>query len=217
MKVETISRKEAIAWLAGVLDGEGCIYAFWQKETKGMIGRGMRVAVQTSGTHPALIAKVTRVLLLLGIGFNIHPVRKDKYNENWRTCATVMVTGKGRVRKLLEAVLPHLTEKRSQAELVLKLIDYRESLPKAGERSHVRYGGSFPMHLSKDPVMIHLVDRITKAKKEYPSVLEFSRRPNEEFGSQSSETLRRQLRSNEVKIKSELHGDMQTAQETSVA
>jgi hypothetical protein len=211
VEAESISRKEAIAWLAGIIDGEGCIYANWQKPMKGMAGPGMRVFVNVSGTHPSLIAKVSRVYKLCELRFSI-AVLTVRGNHT-RPSANITVAGKGNVSKLLKILLPHLTEKKHQAELMLELIDYREQL--AGTFDN-RTGtlGSKPLYLWEDPIIVSFIDKLKKAKRDFPSMLLFSRQSGQEFGSQSSETLRSLLRLDEVKIKSELHGDMQSPAET---
>ena len=211
LMAETISRKEAIAWLAGIIDGEGCIHAFWAKQQPHMTGPGMRINVLVGGCHPAMIARVTQVLKACGVGFC---VQVFKPAGGRKPAAQVVIAGKGRVRKLLELVMIHLTEKRRQAELALELINYRESL--AGGAI---YGASRKdkIRLCDDPTIIGLIEEIRTAKNEFPNVLDFSRRPGEELGSQSSETIRHRLRDSEVMIESELHGDMQTMAETTMA
>jgi len=212
LMAETISRKEAIAWLAGILDGEGCIIAYWQKPNKDMAGPGVRVNVRFSGTHPTLIFKITHVLRSEGFKFCVAPhTRKGGFKSN----AEVVVSGKVSVSRLLNLLSTHLTEKREQSELMLDLINYRNSLAKTGQQKGMV--GSKPLGLFNDPIMRGKVDAISRAKKDHASVLEFSRRAGEEFGSQSSETLRRLLRFDEVMIKSDLHGDMQTAPEMCAA
>lgn len=212
LSVETISRKEAIAWLAGVLDGEGCIAAYWQMTGKDMAGPGFRVMVKFSGAHPALIEKTTQVLKDIGVGFSVM-VHKRK-NPGEKATAEVVVAGKGRIRKLLNILCRHLTEKKRQAELMLELIAYRESLAQTGQQKG--FLGSKPLGLYEDQKIQYLIVAIKEAKREPMDLFQFSRRPGEEFGSRSSETLRRRLRMGEVMIKSELHGDMQTAAEMTV-
>jgi hypothetical protein len=171
-----------------------------------MVGPGLRVGVRVAGCHPALIAKVTRVYKLVGIGFCV----VTHARQEGKASADVVVAGKGRVRKLLLLIKPHLTEKRYQAELMLELIAYREGLAAGQVRGAV---GSKPLGLKSNPVIVEAVEAISRAKREHASVLDFSRRPGEVFGSRSSETLRRQLRLHEVMIKSEPDSDAGTAAE----
>lgn len=207
LAVETISRKEAIAWLAGIIDGEGCIYAFWAKQQPYMKGPGMRINVLIGGCHPAMLAKVTKVLCACNIGF-CYQVAQRKAGNKRKTALSVVIAGKTRVKKLLELVIPHLTEKLRQAELALELINYREGLTDTfgPDRKNKKA-------LWEDQKIVDLIREIKILKNVFPDILSFSRSPSKEFGCQSSETLRRQLHGNEVMIKSELHGDMQTVAE----
>lgn len=209
---ESISRKEAIAWLSGVLDGEGCIIAYWAAPSNGMIGPGMRVNVRFAGTHPTLIFKVTHILKSEGFKFCI---AVSKRHEGFKTSADVVVSGKGSVGRLLRLLMPHLTEKKDQAELMLDLIEYRNSI--AANKYKHGVEGTISCRLWEDPILLKKVEAIKTAKKNHASILQFSRTAGNEFGSQSSETLRRLLRFDEVMIKSDLHGDMQTMPEMSMA
>ena len=208
MATKTISRKEAIAWLAGIIDGEGCIAAVWAAPTNGMVAPGLRVLIRIAGCNPLLIARATRILIrCCGVGFCVvtHPRFVGE-----KPSAEIVIAGKGRVKKLLTLVKPYLTEKLRQAELMIELIAYRQGLA-AGQVRGVL--GSKPLGLQSNPVVVELVQAIKDAKRNHPSVLEFSRIAGEEFGSQSSETLRRQLRLDEVMIKSDPGSDVGSAAE----
>lgn len=187
---ETISRKDVLtAWLAGVIDGEGSIFAQFGKQTnqpqKGY--NTLRIRLTISNTHYLVIKKCTEVLLELGVGFNC--VAMNGYRTKTpgaKHCATVVIEGKGRMRKLLPFIIPHLTCKKIQAELALELIEYRESLAIHGKESKGRYG---KMSLSDDSKIQDYIKRIKDEKRNYPSVFDFSRLPNQIFG-ESSETSR---------------------------
>ena len=173
-----------------------------------MVGPGLRVTVRIAGCNPLLIARVTRVLKrCVGVGFCVvtHP-----RNPGEKPSAEVVVAGKGRVRKLIMLIKPYLTEKLRQAELMLELIAYREGLAAGQVKGAI---GSKALGLQSNPVLVDLVQAIKDAKRNHPSVLEFSRVASEEFGSQSSETLRRQLRLDEVMIKSDPGSDVGSAAE----
>jgi hypothetical protein len=204
---ETISRKEAVAWLAGIMDGEGCVHAFWAKQMPHMTGPGMRVNVLIGGCHPELIARVTQVLKAVEVGFNLQAFTPS---GGRKPAAQVVIAGKGRVKKLLLLLMPYLTEKRHQAKLALELIAYREGL--AG---NLIYGKSREgkIGLHNDPVIVEGIAKIKAAKQDVPNMLQFSRQSNQVLGSQSSETLRRLLRIDEVMIKSEPDSDARSAAE----
>lgn len=182
---ETISRKDVCsAYLAGIVDGEGCIHARFATQTNPKArGRNtLRIAVSVYNTHPALITRVTECLILLDVPFTV--VAGNRANE--RPGASVNVEGKGRVDSLLRILLPYLTAKKSQAELVLELIAYRESLATRAYGIKGRFEG---MNLQEDITIQSYLKRISAEKRNYASVLDFPRKPNLVFG-ESSTTLR---------------------------
>ena len=130
MDKETISKTE-LAWLAGIIDGEGCIYARMNKHNKSIRKLRtnevyvIRMGISITNTDVFLIKEVSRICenLKVGFAFSTQPPRDPR-----RGVISIIVEGKGRSKKLLEAVLPYLINKKPQAEILLKLIQYRESL-----------------------------------------------------------------------------------------
>ncbi len=182
--VETISRKDVCsAYLAGIIDGEGCIHARFAAIGPTARNRNtLRIAVSVYNTHPALIRRVTECLITLDVPFTV--VAGQRANE--RPGASVNVEGKGRVYSLLQTLLPYFTAKKSQAELVLKLIEYRESLATRAYGIKGRFEG---MNLQDDATIRSYLEQISAEKRNYANVLDFPRKPNHVFG-ESSTTLR---------------------------
>lgn len=182
---ETISRKDVCsAYLAGIVDGEGCIHARFAAQTNPAARNRntLRIAVSVYNTHPALIKRVTECLVMLDVPFTVSAGQRVAE----RPGASVNVEGKGRVFNLLQTLLPYLTAKKSQAELVLELIAYRESLAVRAYGIKGRFEG---MNLQEDETIQKYLKQISAEKKNYASVLDFPRKPNLVFG-ESSTTLR---------------------------
>lgn len=189
--VGSISRKDLYAaWLAGAIDGEGCIHAKWGVQSNPIRGatssdKRLRVTVTIANTHYLFIRKVTECLVELGVSFNVpSSARRARPGKNSRSMVQLVVEGKGRMLKLLPAVIPHLSCKRRQAELALELIQYRESLALSGRESKGRFGN---LNLRDDTRINWFIDEIKREKWETPDILSFSRKPNTVFG-ESSET-----------------------------
>jgi hypothetical protein len=145
------------------------------------------VTVTIANTHHLLIRKVTECLLELGVPFNVPgSARRARPGRKERSMVQLVVEGKGRMFKLLPAIIPYLSCKRRQAELALELIQYRESLAIAGRESKGRFG---LLNLRDDPKINWYIAQIKREKWEFPDILTFSRMPNALFG-ESSETLR---------------------------
>jgi hypothetical protein len=190
--VGQISRKDlCAAWLAAAIDGEGCIHARWGTQTNlksaAINDRRLRVSVTIYNTHPLFIRKVTECLVELGVPFNAPAAGRLSPRPNGakdRPGIQIVIEGKGRLLKLLPAIIPHLSAKKRQAELALSLIEYREGLAIKGRESKGRFG---TLNLRQDPQIAEFVAEIKREKHEFPSVLGYSRRPNAVFG-ESSET-----------------------------
>lgn len=193
LTVGQISRKDLCAvWLAAAIDGEGCIFARWGTQTNPNRGeassdRRLRVSVTIYNTHPLFIRKVTECLLALDVRFNAPACGRNTPRANGskdRPGIQIVIEGKGRLYKLLPAIIPHLSAKKRQAELALELIQYRESLAIKGRESKGRFGN---MNLRDDANIARLIAEVKREKHDFPSVLEYSREPNVLFG-ESSET-----------------------------
>lgn len=176
--VETISRKDVnSAWLAGAFEGEGCVYAYFKSQTNPNCTSRMTLTMGATiyNTHPLFIARITEVLAELGIPFN-YIVSQRKNGD--RPGAAINIQGKGRAKKFYKTVLPYLASKKKQAELVLELIEYRESLV---SRNHGSKGIFKNMTLLDDKNIKHLCEAISREKHDFPSVLKFSRKQNIPF------------------------------------
>ena len=183
--VESISRKDSAAlWLAGAIDGEGCFSAFIREKIDGPYKlQNLIVKMHLSNTHPVFITRATECLMELGVSFHVsvRDYAKIPKQEHWKPCADVSVSGQGRMRKLLPLIIPHLSCKKPQAELLKELLAYREILRQkfsGGNGAH-RDG----MGLESDELIAKAIVDLAKLKREHPTVLQFSRKPNQVFGS----------------------------------
>ena len=180
MDAEAISRKDSAAiWLAGAIEGEGCLYAYW-----GVTGRktpALRVALAIANTHPAFIRKVTECLVDLESHFYIVIAKATVKKHCKRDIAQVVVEGQGRLKKLLRQLLPYLACKKRQAEILLELIAYREQLALEFSGNNGKNCGG--MDLTADERIQTAIAEVKRLKREHASVLEFSRQANCVFGS----------------------------------
>lgn len=174
---ESISRKDCwLAYLAGLVDGEGCISARWstQSNPKHYGDNRLSVSVGVYNTHPFIIKRAEEVMHMLGIKF-CTVIENHKSNPKYKIGSNVGVHGKGNVKKLLTALLPWLTAKQDQAKMLMELIDYRESLAIDKSATKGRFGN---LHLKDDPKINFLISEISRVKTEHISILECSRVAN---------------------------------------
>ena len=185
---ESISRKDVgLAWLAGVIEGEGCISVRWGTQTApGHEGDNrMRTLVNIYNNHPFLLKRVTEILVENEVPF-CYALSK---RTDEKSGMAILVEGKGRVKKLLNLVMPYLFSKKRQAELTLEAIEYRESLAVNSREVKGRFGG---MRLQDNQKLTSLIGQIRSEKTNVPSVLDCSRIPNSVLRI-SSTTLRSPL------------------------
>lgn len=117
--METISREEVadIAWLAGVIDGEGTMHLAEASQHR------QYIQVSICNTHPALIQKITRIWERQNVKFTIGLLKRPPRREYLQ----VTCMGLGSAKKVLESILPYLTAKHDQAVCLLSYIAWREA------------------------------------------------------------------------------------------
>lgn len=132
-----------LAWLAGIIDGEGCItagiYPTKVSRADGSQGYKLSYFVSVTNTNDDIILAVNELFAALTTVkpvFHIHDSTARKKNPlTQKTCYRVHVAGGKQVSRVLTAVLPYLVGKRKQAEVLLAVISHRERIcAKAGHR-----------------------------------------------------------------------------------
>lgn len=181
MNMEQISReqldKEQLGWLAGIIDGEGCIsVGIYDRKCKSYPNhkrnkpycRTLQTILTVSNHDVRVIKRVSEIYKKLGVGF-YYSTAKKKDNGTW--IININTTGKGTTRKALLAVRDQLVSKKEQMELLLQLIEYRKSLG---------YQGKGSLGICNDPKIQWYVNRIRELKHEFPSLpSETKRRANQ--------------------------------------
>jgi hypothetical protein len=189
-QIETISRKDIeidLAWLAGVVDGEGNInVGFFSNQVKGS-GKDwkvLRIDCIINNTHAIMIEKATRILSELGIFFKVSLRRRDL---RWRPCFVINVTGQKNTVKLLKLLLPYLTCKQEVAKQAIWVYEYRDGLSRAGNNQYTRK----EKRLQDDPVLLKMVERAKELVRFRPDPLKYSRAASKPIKiSKSSESIR---------------------------
>jgi len=108
----TVSQND-LAWLAGLIDADGCVYA----NTRGKNGKGIcyRIEVGTDDARP--MREVKRIVT------EITGAKHRFYNKQSNpTFIYFSVFRKGDLKKLIPAILPFLRFKKTQAELLSTIV-----------------------------------------------------------------------------------------------
>ena len=129
-----------VAWLAGIIDGEGTVSLSINKRRKQMIRSTPKVII--GNTDQGIIDKCVEAITMIGVGKYLRIKRPAPRRvcgvmvKEFKQVTTIEVGGFKRVRTLLLAVQPWLAgEKAKRAELLLTFIEgrigYAESSKKA--------------------------------------------------------------------------------------
>ena len=106
-----------IAWLAGLVDGEGCLYARHSTKTQNSIE--VRLELQT--VSAAMVDSVAQIFDALNISYTREAPRMQP--KSTRPAIRLRVSSKTSLHKLLTALLPYMVNKRPEAERLLVFLD----------------------------------------------------------------------------------------------
>jgi len=121
---------ERLAWLAGIIDGEGfmCAQSVASSHVKkdGTKGRQLIFTVGIGNTDYSMIREIVSISRDAGIEC-IVTMQKPKCATRHKMAWKVRWHGWGRVEAVLRPVLPYLINKKGRAELMLAMIAHRRT------------------------------------------------------------------------------------------
>jgi hypothetical protein len=117
-----------LAWLAGMIDGEGNISAGLRKNPNGE--KYLEVKVRIAGTDIRMMNAVGVIYEKMNLVF--FNSLANKYRDDRKTALNVEVARQGSTLKLLLAVRPFLRGKGELADAVINIINYVKSVPRSG-------------------------------------------------------------------------------------
>jgi len=107
-----------LIWLAGIIDGEGCVTIGIDRK------QFFRTIITITNNNPYLIQEVSKIFSELNIKFFY--LLKKRNNPIHKKTLVIRVIGLGSCKKLLQEILPFLIGKREQAEKMLEYINLRK-------------------------------------------------------------------------------------------
>ena len=134
-QLRSISREADLAWLAGIIDGEGCLSVDVKMAANGKMY--IMPKVRVINTDVRMIQKCSRIYAELNIVYyyNINKKRKDHYKDQ----LAIIVSSQGSSVKVLKAIIPYLANKQEIAGVMVEIIELVQSLPKGGNTSSYNY------------------------------------------------------------------------------
>jgi len=160
------ANEKEVAWLCGLIDGEGSIGLRVQKYMRNKNVFYVAPYVQVVNTHIGTLDVVDRILTELEVGHYIDWPRPHMVTGGERTVGDykplwrILVNGIKRCHPLLDELIPYLVIKKDDASIVLEFINSRES--------------SYYKHLPYSPREQEIIGRFRRVRRSGKSGEEIS-------------------------------------------
>lgn len=102
-----------LAWLAGIVDGEGCIYGHWSNRGRHSTGGNVSVEIRIEATSSRMITRAAEICDALGIPISIDIGRLRKTST--KSSNRLNIRKRVAVVAFLRAILPYLQVKDHEA------------------------------------------------------------------------------------------------------
>ncbi len=116
---QTEVKATELAWLAGMIDGEGSVTIFKHQEKGGQIKLCPTIII--TNTHEETIATCLNILDRLGTSFHVFE-RKPKNPKKHKKSIQISTRNMRYIKIVLQAVLPYLVTKKAQAQMTLRYV-----------------------------------------------------------------------------------------------
>jgi hypothetical protein len=112
-----------LAWLAGIIDGEGCLTIFRRtyRDRRGIKQLLPAANVTITNTSVEMIGACRGILDTLGVKYTMNDPHAGSCCAK-KPLVRISVRNYGSIQVLLKAILPHMVAKRFQAEQVLEFV-----------------------------------------------------------------------------------------------
>jgi len=170
---EIIRREVEIAWLAGIIDGEGTIDVALRKHYNPKItnpnAKCLEIQLTIVNTDHAIIERAEAILRKSNIKPIVYWLKRSKNNKKCRDLGVIRITGFTKLKKAVILVLPYLVGfKKEQCSETLSLIDFRQSLPRTNGNGTLKHDGTrregMPS-IAEHPVILAKIARIKELSR----------------------------------------------------
>jgi len=131
-----------LSWLAGIMDGEGCIalMVFPQRKRGGF---RLQARATIGNTDEGIVERIITTMQEIGVGFHVQQQVSKRYGcETGRMIKLIHVSTTTNLQRFLTIMLPRLasTEKVERGKILLRLIELRmERSRTEGKRNNTCY------------------------------------------------------------------------------
>jgi hypothetical protein len=177
-EIKTIRREDFdcdLAWLAGLIDGEGNINIGFYNNGSGPKWKGwkvFRISLSISNTNAFIIQKATEILARMNCFFK--PCLRNRKESELPTF-NLFLNGQRNTVRALTMLLPFLVGKKELAKQAIYAFDYRNKLRRAGNNQHTQKHS----RVQDNPVLHRMIDRARELVSFRPDPFGFSRKASE--------------------------------------
>lgn len=149
-----------LAWLGGIIDGEGHIGTFKHVQVKnGKRYETWRPTIQITNTHPLIIERSKQILQRSGIP--CHTQMRPHRNPNWKRTINIQVVGLRQVAIAIPILRPYVYAKAANLTLLDRLVQSRLQV-RVGSRLPRPGGGSiYPVFTEAELQLVYDLKRLT--------------------------------------------------------
>lgn len=117
-----------VGYLAGIMDGEGCITFVYHKckTNVNVLHSPVAYVCAVANSNPLIIQSVTSLLDKLSIRYKVFSPKKEWNKKAKKRPYAVHVQGMDSAKAFLKVICEHLSGKRQQAELTLEYLERRK-------------------------------------------------------------------------------------------
>ena len=124
-----IIKNTDLAWLAGIIDGEGSIMFFRKRDTDKSSGHKygwIATGISVTNCDEIMIKEISNILYSLRIKFHYSLQKNNLKNSKWNLALKIESNGMNTCKKFLNAILPYLRNKKYLAMFLLEYIEWRQ-------------------------------------------------------------------------------------------
>ena len=110
-----------LAWLAGIVDGEACIYAHWVNRGRYRTGGNVCIEMRLQVTSMVMIARVAELCEAMGVQYSPEPSRW--LPKSTKPAHRISIRRQTEVVRFLRFIRPYLVVKAAEADTALAWYD----------------------------------------------------------------------------------------------
>jgi hypothetical protein len=120
-----MDNREELAWLGGIIDGEGNFHLGSKPATNNK--EYLDVKVRVSSTDMRMIRKISEIYT--GLNLRFHFARVNHNRAPWKNAISINTTSQRSTLKLLHHVEPFLVNKHDACITMIEILDHVVSFP----------------------------------------------------------------------------------------